>query len=78
MKTLVTRSTRTIHGKRYSHGSEIPPGALPPEAIDWWLDQHWADECERRSLYRLFPAFSGCTEFETLSSEELKSYALEE
>jgi hypothetical protein len=79
MKTLVARGMRTIDGKRYAHGAEIPPGLLPAEAVDWMLDNRELTECdasERRSLYRLFASFSGCTETESLTQKEIDELAL--
>ena len=79
MTTLVARSHRTIDGKQYPHGSEIPPGMLPDEAVDWMLDNcelEEYDSSERRSLYRLFAHFSACKETESLTQEELNKLAL--
>ena len=79
MTTRVTRGTRTIDGKRFEHGAEIPPGSLTAEAVDSMLDNRELteyDAAERRSLYRLFAPFSGCKETESLTREELDELAL--
>jgi len=79
MKTLIARGHREFAGVTYHHGSEIPSGVLPPEIVDKWIDWRWLDELngtERRSLYRMFPAFSGCNESESLTSDELDELTL--
>jgi hypothetical protein len=78
MKTLIARGYREFAGQAYHHGSEIPPGVLPPEIVANWLDWRWCDEldaAERRSLHRLFFPFSGSTETEPLD-DELKRFAI--
>jgi hypothetical protein len=58
---------------------ELPPGLIPREVVDHWLDQHWLaeyDSSERRSLFRLFAPFSGCKEQEQLSTEEKEKLCL--
>ncbi len=75
--TLVILGPREINGTFYAHGDELPPGLLPDEAIDWWLDRKWlAEYPERRSLYRIFSLFSGAKEREQLDAEELSQFAL--
>jgi hypothetical protein len=67
MTTIVARSHRTIEGKLYHHGDEIPPGLLSDEAINRMLVNREVDEynsADRRSLYRLFHRFSDCKETE--------------
>jgi hypothetical protein len=79
MTTLVLFGAREINGRLFHHGDELPPGLLPREVIDQWLDRKWLleyDNTERRSLCRLFPAFSGCKEQEQLTKAELRQYAL--
>jgi len=74
MKTLIARGHRQFGDQHFRHGEEIPPGLLPQEAIDWHLDRKELieyDRTERRSLYGLFPAFSGCHEQEQLTENEL-------
>jgi hypothetical protein len=63
--------------RQFHHGDELPPGLLPREAVDQWLDHGRLQEHrERRSLYRLLHLFSGCEETEPLAPEELNAYAL--
>ncbi len=79
MKTLVIIGHRELNGVTYHHGAEMPPGLLPDELRDWWIDHGWAREygnAERRSLYRLFSQFSGCTEREQLAKDEIDQLAL--
>jgi hypothetical protein len=79
MNTLVAVGPHTINGQRYEHGAELPPGLLPRETIDQWLDRKWLCEIHpsvRRSLYGLFGPFSGCKEQEPLTQEELNTYGL--
>jgi hypothetical protein len=62
MTTLVFSHHGQIGGRQFRHGEELPPGLIPREVIDHWLDQGWLKEysqAERPSLYRLFPRFSG-------------------
>jgi hypothetical protein len=64
--------SREFAGQAYHHGSEIPPDVLPKEVVGKWHDWRWCDEmdsADRRSLHRLFPAFSGATETEPLDTE---------
>jgi hypothetical protein len=77
--TLVVTGHREFTDRRFIHGDELPPNLLPPELVDWWIDHGWAREYgadQRRSLYRLFPAFSGAKEKEQLTEAELKAYSL--
>jgi len=79
MTTLVFLGARKINDRLFHHGDEVPPGLLPPETVNQWLDQKWLAEydfSERRSLYRLFASFSGCKEQEPLTKAELAAYAL--
>jgi hypothetical protein len=79
MTTLVARKQRTIEGKSYAHGAEIPPGLLSDDAVASMLDAQQLteyDSSERRSLYRLFPSFSDCKEQEELTQEELNELCL--
>ena len=70
--TLVAISHREINGRLFHHGSEIPEGLISGDLLDQWLDKGWAREMpERRSLYRLFATFSGCTEREHLGAGEV-------
>ena len=76
--TLVFNGPREIKGTTYSHGAELPPGILTPEQINKLLDRKSLFEIpQRRSLYRLFAAFSGCKEREPLDAE-LTDFALPE
>ena len=76
MKTLVVLGHREVGGKLLSHGSELPPGVLPEKTIARLIDLKWLLETDdRRSLYRLFPEFSGSSESEPLDSE-LRAFAI--
>jgi len=78
MTALVILGHHKICDQQFHHGDELPPDLLPPEAIDWHLDRKELVEYkDRRSLYRLFPAFSGCKEQEQLSESELTTLGLE-
>jgi hypothetical protein len=73
MKTLVIIRYLQVGDHIFHHGDELPHGLLPREAIDLHLDRKQLieyDSAERRSLYRLFHRFSGCTETDRLSTEE--------
>jgi hypothetical protein len=62
MTTLVVIKHAQIGNRNFQHGEELPPGLLPREVIDQWLDQGWLKEysqAQRESLYRLFAPFSG-------------------
>jgi hypothetical protein len=62
MTTLVFIHHAQIGGRQFRHSEELPPGLIPREVINHWIDQHWLHEYsqeERPSLYRLFPRFSG-------------------
>jgi hypothetical protein len=83
VKTIIARSGRRIGGALYPHGSEIPPSLLSDDELASMLDNGELieyDSSERRSLYRLFAPlfapFSGCTEQESLTQEELDQLAL--
>jgi len=79
MKTIVAVGHRQFGDRQFHHGEEIPPGLLPQEVTDWHIDRkelQELDSAERRSLYRLFHAFSDCGETEPLTPEELTAYAL--
>jgi hypothetical protein len=74
--TLVCIGPREINGVQFHHGDELPPGLLPQEQIDKLLDQKVLAEIpQRRSLHRIFSAFSGAKEREPLDSE-LTEFAL--
>jgi hypothetical protein len=76
---LVFIRAHQIDGHQFFHGDELPPGLLPPETINQWLDNKWLaehDASERRGLYRLFSPFSGCKEQEQFAKEELRQFAL--
>ena len=78
MKTLILIRHLQIGDRQFHHGSELPPGLLPREAIDLHLDRREIveyDASERRSLYRLLHHFSGCKETEPLSNDETAACA---
>jgi hypothetical protein len=77
--TLVVIRHLQIGDRVFHHGDELPPDALPQEAIDLHLDLKQLvelDANERRSIYRLLHRFSGCSEKERLSNEETAVCAL--
>jgi hypothetical protein len=75
--TLVSIRQRELGDRSFHHGTEIEPGLLEDELLDWWLDHGWAREVpERRSLFRLLHRFSGCAEREPLTQQEVSQYAL--
>ena len=79
MTTIVNSTRHGQRDKRFGHGDEIPPNLLSPEELAARLDNGEAieyDSRDRRSLYRLFAPFSGCTEQESLTREELNELAL--
>ena len=77
--TLVFIRTHTIGGRQYSHGSELPPDVLSAEQIAQWLDNDQLreyDSAKRRSIYRLFPRFSGAAEQEKLTPQEKETLCI--
>jgi hypothetical protein len=79
--TLVFLRHAQVGSHHFEHGQELPPGLLPAEVINHWLDERWLkayDSTERRSLYRLFAPLSGCQVREPFSQKELELYALGE
>ena len=79
MKTLVVIRALQIGECHFKHGEELPPHALPREAIELHIERKHLveyDASERRSLHRLLHRFSDCSQAERLSSAELAAYAL--
>jgi hypothetical protein len=79
MSTLVAVRHFEIAGTVFTHGCEIMPGRFSKEVVNQLIDQGVVkeyDTADRRSLYRLFPMFSGCEEKEPLTQAELTAYAL--
>jgi hypothetical protein len=74
--TLIAIHHFEIDGHVFHHGVEIIPGLIDDKTLDKLLDQGRVRETERRSLYRLFPAFSGATEKQSLDDDELDEFAL--
>jgi hypothetical protein len=75
--TLVAIRHLEIDGHVFHHGAEIVPGLLAKEVVDKLIDQRVLCEYpERRSLHRLFLAFSDCKEREQLTKAELTELAL--
>jgi hypothetical protein len=76
--TVVSIRFNEIGGTAYRHGDEIPPGAaLSPEEMGKLIDQgRLIAYPERRSLYKLFSAFSGCSEHEELDKDEASALCL--
>jgi hypothetical protein len=79
MTTLVVIKHLQVGNLQLCHGEEVPPGLLPRELVDQWLDNGQLREyqsVERRSIYRLLPSFSGVTEREPLARSELTAFGL--
>ena len=77
--TLVAIRRLEIEGHVFHHGAEIMPGLLAKEVVDKLIDQQRVreyDASDRRSLHRLFAAFSDCKEREQLTNAELTEFAL--
>jgi hypothetical protein len=68
--TLVFIRHHQIGARQFFHGEELPLNLLSQEQIDKMIDQKTlAEYPERRSLYKLFSAFSGAKEREPLDAE---------
>jgi hypothetical protein len=79
MKTIVCNGHHELSGVQYRHGDELPPDTLNGELLDFWLDKKIAfelDGSERRSLHRLFPAFSGFAGEPEPLDAELRQFAI--
>jgi hypothetical protein len=79
MTTLIVNKHAQVGNRQFQHGEELPPDLLPREVVDHWLDQRFLlelDSSDRRSLFRLFPHFSGCKEQEQLTNEERNNLCL--
>jgi hypothetical protein len=74
--TLIALGHRQHGDSHFRHGEEIPPDTLEGELRDYWLDHKWAQEPDRRSLFRLFHRFSGVKDKEQLTRQELTAYTL--
>lgn len=75
--TLIVLKHLQVGDRQFRHGQEISPDLLPQEAVDMHLDRKELIKAnERRSLYRLFRRFSGCSATERLSAEEYAALAL--
>jgi hypothetical protein len=75
--TLVFLRYIEINGRAYRHGDELRPDSIADQIVNRLLDEKVLSERpERRSLYRLFPAFSGVKEREQLTRDELAEHAL--
>jgi hypothetical protein len=80
MTTLVVIKHAQVGSRHFQHLEQLPPGLLPREVIDHWLDEGWLRECEAadcRSLYRLLHRFSGAKEQEPLTKAEKEALCLE-
>ena len=77
--TLIFIRHHEIDGRVFSHNSELEPDLLSQETVNKLIDAGVLkeyDRRDRRSLYRLFPAFSGAKEKEQLDNDELDEFAL--
>lgn len=78
MKTLVAQSTH-LFARGFPHGAEVPPGLLSQAEIDRLVDERKLEELDsgvRRSIYRLFPEFSGVALDPAVLDSELARFAL--
>ena len=78
MKTLVVYGTH-LFARGFPHGAELRPGLLSQEEIDTLIDQRKLEELDpsvRRSLYALFPEFSGVSIEPLPFEKELAPFAL--
>jgi hypothetical protein len=77
--SLICLGHRQLGDRHFDHGAEIDPGLLEGDLLDYWLDRKWCMESlDRRSLYQLFPVFSGCTHPQELAPNELAIYGVGE
>ena len=71
--TLIFIRAHYVNGRlAYRIGDEMPPGLFSQDVINRALDEGWLAQCDadvRRSLYQLFPRFSGSKEQEQLTKE---------
>ena len=67
-------NSRLIHHP----GDEVPPGLFSKEQVDSMLDARQLAEYDRPPLYRIFHKFTGCSEEQPLTKEQIARYALEE
>jgi hypothetical protein len=75
--TLVIIGPRMIGERQLHHGDELPDGLLSQEQVDKMLDEKLLAEIpERRSLYKIFAAFSGVKQKQQLDAEELCQFEL--
>ena len=78
MMTLVLIRHLQIGERQFYPGDEVPPGLLSQEEIDRLLDgKQLDDSTERRSIYRLLHRFSGCSETERPTTNELTALSLQ-
>jgi hypothetical protein len=77
MTTFIFVRHSEIGGRVFTHGSELPPGTLTKEVVNQLIDAgHLKEYQDRRSLFRIFHRFAGCSERERLSQDELAAYTL--
>jgi hypothetical protein len=75
--TLIFVRHTDFGDRQFQHGDELPPRFLGDEAINKLLDSgRLVEYRERRSLYRLLHVFSGCTESEPLTDEEIALFSI--
>ena len=75
--TLIFVRHTDFGDRAFPHAAELPPHFLGQEVIDKLLDSGRLKEYgERRSLYRLLHVFSGCTESEPLTDEEIALFSI--
>ena len=76
--TLIVIGTH-LYAKGFPHAAELRPGLLSQEGIDRLVDERKLEEVDanvRRSLYALFPEFSGVSAEAQPFEKELAPFAL--
>jgi len=79
--TLIFIHARQIGDRLFRHAEELAPGYLSEQDIALALDHGWLREIhpsERRSLYKIFHSFSGCTKRQPLDPGETDQLTISE
>jgi hypothetical protein len=78
---IVIHSGARVGDRHFGFGEELPPGLVPREVVDRWLDNGWLkeyDAADRLSLYRLFSRFTGATPEQPMTREQIEDFCLQE